>query len=220
LSRDRFADLIAWAETEYDQIIIDSPPILAASDAAIMGRFVDGLLVVVQPQKNHRRGVIRAFESIATIQPTVLGLVVNAVSHDESSGSDSYGGYGGFGYGYGYGYGYGTNERDVALEPISGTPDAAEVVPQISVAESAVSDKEVHIFRIDEEPAADESIAVRRIADGPDTVTYRSKVSNEHESAGRASAEHESAEHENDITQADTIVVEPSSTIYFRGRAA
>jgi capsular exopolysaccharide synthesis family protein len=104
LSRERFMDMIAWAESEYDQILIDSPPVLAAADAAIAARQVDGVLVVVQPQKNHRRLVLRAFEGLAALGVNVLGTIVNAVGQDDSS---SYYGYGGYGYGYGYGYGNG-----------------------------------------------------------------------------------------------------------------
>lgn len=109
LGRDRFSELIAWAETAYDQILVDSPPILAAADAAIAGRAADGVILVVQPQKNHRRLVLRAHEGLATLGAHVLGTVVNAV--DEDDGADYYG-YGGYGYGYGYGYGagYGNDE--------------------------------------------------------------------------------------------------------------
>ena len=55
LSGPRFEDLVAWTEANYDQILIDCPPILAASDAAIVGRSVDGVMLVVQPGVNHRQ---------------------------------------------------------------------------------------------------------------------------------------------------------------------
>jgi Mrp family chromosome partitioning ATPase len=100
LSRDRFADLLAWAETAYDQILIDSPPVLAAADAMIAGRLVDGILLVVQPDKNHRRSVLRAVDGVNSLECNLLGTVINAVSEDDGT---SYYGYGGYGYGYGYG---------------------------------------------------------------------------------------------------------------------
>ena len=53
LANPRFSELLAWAETVYDQILIDSPPALATSDAAVIGRLVDGVVMVVQPEKNH-----------------------------------------------------------------------------------------------------------------------------------------------------------------------
>ena len=52
---DRFAELLAWAEGEYDQVIVDAPPVLAGTDAAAVGRLCDGLMLVVRPEKNRRR---------------------------------------------------------------------------------------------------------------------------------------------------------------------
>ena len=106
LSHERFSELLGWAETLYDQILVDSPPILAASDVAIMGRLVDGVIVVVQPHKNHRRRVLRAVENLVSLGVPVVGVVVNAVESETKAG---YYGYGGdYGYGYGYGSGYGS----------------------------------------------------------------------------------------------------------------
>lgn len=101
LSSARFVDVIAWAETHYDQILIDCPPVMAASDAAIIGRVVDGTILVVQPEKNHRRVVLRAAENLTSMAVHLIGIVANRIGEDRTEG------YYGFGYGYGYGYGYG-----------------------------------------------------------------------------------------------------------------
>ena len=102
LSGPRLSDLLAWAETHYDQVLVDCPPILAASDAAIVGRLTDSLILVVQPEKNHRRLVLRAVAGLAAIGVHVGGVVANRISTEKSAG---YYGYSGYGYGYGYGYG-------------------------------------------------------------------------------------------------------------------
>jgi len=102
LSSERMADLLAWAETVYDQILIDAPPTLACSDAAILGRMADGVVLVVRPDKNRRRVVMRAVESFAIVGVRVFGIVANHLTPE--SGGDY--------YGYGYGYGYGTDEID------------------------------------------------------------------------------------------------------------
>jgi len=101
LSSTRFADVLAWAEANYDQILVDCPPILAASDAALVGRLTEGLILVVQPEKNHRRLVIRAVNGLASIGVNLIGVVANKISSEKG---DAYYGYGGYGYGYGYGY--------------------------------------------------------------------------------------------------------------------
>ena len=106
---DRFSELLAWAETAYDQVIIDAPPTLAVTDAAIIGRQVDGTLLVVRPDKNRRRMVIRAAEALAAVGATLIGAVINHVTAE--TGSDY--------YGYGYGYQYEGTETDVeTAEPL------------------------------------------------------------------------------------------------------
>jgi capsular exopolysaccharide synthesis family protein len=101
LASDRFSELLAWAETVYDQIVIDSPPVLAVSDSAIIGRLVDGVVLTVRPEKNRRRLVVRAVESFPPLGVNILGLVINNV--DAEKNQDYYG----YGYGYGYAYDYG-----------------------------------------------------------------------------------------------------------------
>lgn len=100
LGSDRFAELIAWAETHYDQVLIDCPPVMAASDAAIVARIVDGIMLVVQPEKNHRRLVLRAVESLQAFRVNLIGVIANRIT-------DAKQGY--YEYSYGYGYGYGTH---------------------------------------------------------------------------------------------------------------
>jgi capsular exopolysaccharide synthesis family protein len=106
---DRFSELLAWAETAYDQVIIDAPPTLAVTDSAIIGRQVDGTLLVVRPDKNRRRVVIRATEALEAVGATLIGAVINHVTAE--TGSDY--------YGYGYGYQYEGTETDVeTAEPL------------------------------------------------------------------------------------------------------
>ena len=100
----RFSELLVWAEANYDMVLIDAPPVLAARDAAIIGRKMSGAILVVQPEKNHRRLVIRAVDGLKTMGVEVLGVVANRVGGEK-------GGYYGDDH-YGYGYGYGLDEFD------------------------------------------------------------------------------------------------------------
>ncbi|MEM6260267.1 MAG: polysaccharide biosynthesis tyrosine autokinase [Planctomycetota bacterium] len=101
LSGPRFAELLSWADTKYDQLLIDCPPVLAVSDAQVIGQLVDGVMLVVSPEKNHRRLVARACEAFLTARINVFGVVANQIS--DQSGQE---------YGYGYGYGYGEEAVD------------------------------------------------------------------------------------------------------------
>lgn len=99
LSMPALADILDWAVSEYDQVIVDCPPTLPVSDAAIVGRFVDGMLFVINPDKTHRRSVARAVDQLRAMDLKIVGVVANtSLSEDRNS----------YGYQYGYGYGYGT----------------------------------------------------------------------------------------------------------------
>jgi succinoglycan biosynthesis transport protein ExoP len=137
LSSQAFVELLAWADSVYDRVIVDCPPILAVSDAQIVGQLVDGAILVVRPEKNHRRAVIRAVESFHSAGCKVLGVVANALSID----SEGYG-YGGYGYGYGYSYGEGESSdyhdhQDSEAEPVvTYTKRAERAVPRSSASET------------------------------------------------------------------------------------
>lgn len=107
LSSNTFVELLAWADSQYDRVIVDCPPVLAVSDAQIVGQLVDGAILVVRPEKNHRRAVIRAVESFRGAGCRVLGVVVNGVTQGSS----------GYGYGYGYGYGDDYGHEDASSLP-------------------------------------------------------------------------------------------------------
>jgi succinoglycan biosynthesis transport protein ExoP len=108
LSRPRMSDLIGWAEGVYDQVLIDCPPTLAASDAAMIGRLTDCLMLVVQPEKNHRRTVLRSVDGLLSMKIKLAGVVINRVGGEDQGGY--YGSLAGYGYGFETGYGYRSEE--------------------------------------------------------------------------------------------------------------
>ena len=116
LSGTRIVDLLGWAQSRYDQILIDCPPIMAASDAAIVGHLADGIVLVVQPEKNHRRIVFRAVASLLGMRNKVIGIVANRIQAKDQRGY----------YGYGYTYDYGSpedeNEQVSTSEPTADAP--------------------------------------------------------------------------------------------------
>lgn len=121
LSGERLADLIAWADGRYDQILIDAPPSLAVADVQVIGRVVDGAILIVRPDTNRRRMVIRAAESLTALGCELLGIVVNQLQ--PKTGEEYQYGYG-YGYGGNGGYGYGHDE-----EPQSESRDDAQTIP-------------------------------------------------------------------------------------------
>ncbi len=95
LGSPRLSQLLAWAETSYEMILIDSPPTLATTDSAIIGRLVDGVLLIVQPSKNRRRLVTRVVERLNLMKMPVLGFIANRNSLEKEH---DYYGYQSYGY--------------------------------------------------------------------------------------------------------------------------
>jgi len=91
LTGERLAKILAWADTHYDRVICDAPPILAVSDCALIGRLLDGALMVIRADKNDRVSAARARDALRAMNCPVLGVIANSV---HAGGT----------YGYGYGY--------------------------------------------------------------------------------------------------------------------
>jgi len=98
LASDAMRVVLAELATRFDHILVDAPPLLPVTDAAILSRLVGGVVVVVGAKRVHRDGLRRALESLASVDARILGTVVNRLP---TKGPDAQG------YGYGYGYGYG-----------------------------------------------------------------------------------------------------------------
>jgi non-specific protein-tyrosine kinase len=69
-----------------DIVIVDSPPCVTVTDAVIMSRWTDGVLLVLDSQTTHRQGAKRARENLQAVGSKILGVVINRLD----SGSSGY----------------------------------------------------------------------------------------------------------------------------------
>ena len=95
--------LIEKVRTAYDAIVIDAPPLLPVTDAALLAIKADGALIVVRQGKTTRDQFRHSLERLTAVGARPLGVTMNMVSPRGRTG-------GGFGYGKAYGasgYGYG-----------------------------------------------------------------------------------------------------------------
>lgn len=67
-------------EGRYDQIIIDSPPVLAVTDAAILAVHTDGVVLVLRSGETEQRAAERSVEQLRRLGVRVFGAVLNEVS--------------------------------------------------------------------------------------------------------------------------------------------
>jgi succinoglycan biosynthesis transport protein ExoP len=102
LASGAFGAFVTEARRTYDLVIIDSSPMLAVTDPAIIGALVDGVVLVVRPSSLKRNDAVSVREHLNGLGTPILGAVINGVNRDTL----------GHGYGYGYGYGYGSGKDD------------------------------------------------------------------------------------------------------------
>lgn len=76
----RFMNLIEQARNAFDLVLIDTPPLLAVADPAIVAPAVDSCILTVRIKRNGRRPVERARAILADSGADVLGVVVNGSS--------------------------------------------------------------------------------------------------------------------------------------------
>ncbi|HCB1497644.1 tyrosine-protein kinase Etk/Wzc [Klebsiella oxytoca] len=98
LMHRRLGDLVSWASQNYDIVILDTPPILAVTDAAIIGHYVGTTLLIARFEQNTTKEIevgIKRFEQSGVV---VKGCILNGIVKKASS-------YYGYGYNH-YGYSY------------------------------------------------------------------------------------------------------------------
>ncbi|EIY5131648.1 MULTISPECIES: polysaccharide biosynthesis tyrosine autokinase [Klebsiella] len=102
LMHRRLGELFQWASDHYDLVIVDTPPILAVTDAAIIGNYVGTTLLVARFEENTVKEIevsSKRFEQSGVI---IKGCILNGVVKKASN-------YYGYGYSH-YGYNY-TDEK-------------------------------------------------------------------------------------------------------------
>ncbi len=79
LGSDAMKALVELARSRYDWVIIDSPPALGLSDAAVIATLADGIVVVCSGDKTPRQAVRHVADQLRAVRASVLGVVLNRV---------------------------------------------------------------------------------------------------------------------------------------------
>ncbi len=117
LQSNAMRELLAEARQRYDVTIIDAPPLLPVTDAAVMASQTDGAVLVVRHGRTTKDQLTGAVDRLASVGSAPLGVIFNMIPTGRS---------GRYGYGYGYGYGYAPREGTVEAE---GTPRRGRTGP-------------------------------------------------------------------------------------------
>ncbi len=111
LGGERFSALLAEASREYDWIVIDSPPAISLTDAAVLSRLAHMTVIVIRHNHTDRAIVRRSVQQLRQVGAEVAGAVLNSVDVDRGGKGDYY--YAGYYY-YADEEGQGKRRRDKA----------------------------------------------------------------------------------------------------------
>jgi Mrp family chromosome partitioning ATPase len=88
------ADILASLRETFDIVLVDSPPVVPVTDAAVLSPKVDATFLVITVGTTTTKQATRAIELLRQVSAPLVGLILNGVPP------------GGGGYGYDYTYGY------------------------------------------------------------------------------------------------------------------
>lgn len=101
LSSTQFKDLLEKFQTQYDHIIIDTPPVLAVTDGIIISQYTGVNLIVARYAKSHMKELELTVNRFEQAGVKVNGFILNDIQRSSSGG-----------YGYNYAYAYKAQKED------------------------------------------------------------------------------------------------------------
>lgn len=97
LGSEQMKNVLQRAKEQYDYVLIDTPPAMPVTDALIVGRFVDGMILVIASAEVKVEMARDVKNQLVNAGANILGVVLNKVRSEHH------------GYGYGYYYYYGND---------------------------------------------------------------------------------------------------------------
>ncbi|MFJ5975896.1 polysaccharide biosynthesis tyrosine autokinase [Arthrobacter sp. KFRI-F3372] len=87
LGSDEMKELILRLESAFDSVVIDAPPLLPVTDAAVLAQHVGGVVVVVGSQRIKQKDLQKALHALEMVQANILGIILNRLP---TKGPDAY----------------------------------------------------------------------------------------------------------------------------------
>lgn len=90
LSSNRMVDLLEELYKQFDVVILDSPPVMAVTDAQVLAARCDGVLVILKAGKVKRQLAQKTIERLKYVNANLLGVLLNKVQLRKSDALYSY----------------------------------------------------------------------------------------------------------------------------------
>jgi len=86
LGSHKMAQMLETLKQSYDRIIMDSPPVTAVTDAIVLSKLVDGVILIVRAGDTPKQVIQNAISQLRAVNAHILGAVLNGIQ----TGKDSY----------------------------------------------------------------------------------------------------------------------------------
>ena len=90
LANETMKDLLSLVKEKYEFVVIDAPPIIAVTDAAVLAPHVDGLALVIESGRNDLEIIVKAKALIERIGVNIIGSILNNVHEKNLYGDYNY----------------------------------------------------------------------------------------------------------------------------------
>jgi polysaccharide biosynthesis transport protein len=90
LANETMKDLLALVKEKYEFVVIDAPPVIAVTDAAVLAPHVEGLALVVESGRNDLEIIMKAKGLIERIGVNIIGSILNNVHEKNLYGDYNY----------------------------------------------------------------------------------------------------------------------------------
>jgi succinoglycan biosynthesis transport protein ExoP len=94
LMTHRFQVVLEELGRRFDLILLDSPPLQAVTDAVVLSRHSDGVILVVKAGKTLREDITRSARQVAGVDGAIVGVILNELDLDQRGGYQYYSYYG------------------------------------------------------------------------------------------------------------------------------
>lgn len=86
LGSERMKNLMQELKNDYDYVLVDTPPVVVVTDAALLASICDGTILVIGSGQAVIDGAVRAKELLQSVKANMLGVVLNKVKKEDSGG--------------------------------------------------------------------------------------------------------------------------------------
>ena len=90
LGSNKMSDLIKKLEEEWDIVLFDSPPLVAVTDATMISKEIDKIIMVVKVGQTDKKALEHTINSLENVGSPLGGVVMNAVTQKNSYGTYYY----------------------------------------------------------------------------------------------------------------------------------